>query len=254
VHRTRNLLIEIAVVVILVAHAVAFVVIRQQRTRYDGEARAIASWMHDNGEDRVAWPDDLRGTVPALLSADVTPVLVDEENVAPQQFAVNDTGVVVTRGDVEQVADVVGESFDAGDLTAHLVNLDEAAAIPLAVGDSVGQNIARPYRYAPIRNSLRVTSDDAFAMPLTLAPGSYTLAVEAFATDRGTELVLAVGTDPAQRERVRLARVVRRPIEMTFTVDDDDGQPVTVRFATQGNPERRHAFVHQWQVERTDDR
>ncbi|HEX5096825.1 MAG TPA: hypothetical protein VFX21_12450 [Acidimicrobiia bacterium] len=249
-HRTRNLLIDIAVVVILVSHAVAFVVIRQHRTRYDGEARAIASWMHDQGEDRVAWPAELRGSVPALLSANVTPVLVDDARVAPQQLAVNDTGVVVTR-DGDRLGDVTGESFDAGDLTAHVVKLDAAAATPLASGDIVGQNIARPYRFAPIRNSLRLTEDEPFRMELTLDPGRYQLAVEAFAPQRQRDLVTTIATKPVQRTTTRLRQVVQAPIVVPFTVGPDDAQPVKVRLAVAGDG-KPQAFVHQWTVRRTD--
>jgi hypothetical protein len=249
VHRTRNLLIDIAVVVILVTHAAAFVVIRQHRTRNDGEARAIAEWMHDNGEDRVAWPEDLRGTVPALLSAGVTPVLVDDAQVASQQLAVNDTGVVVTRHG-NRLADVTGETFEAGDLTAHLVDLDAAAATPLEVGDFVGQNVARPYRYAPIRNSLRLTPDEPFTTELTLDPGSYRLAVEAFSPQRGRDLVVTVATKPRQRENIRLRPVVQAPIVVPFTVGPNDAQPVLVRLAVAGDGAAQ-AFVHQWTVQRT---
>ena len=248
-HRTRNLLIDIAIVVILVGHAAAFVVIRQHRTRYDGEARAIASWMHDNGEDRVAWPAELRGTVPALLAAGVTPVLVDEARVAPQQLAVNDTGVVVTR-DGDQLGEVTGESFDAGDLTAHTVDLDAAAATPLAVGDIVGQNIARPYRFAPIRNSLRLIEGEPFTTALTLEPGRYQLAVEAFSPQRRRDLVVTITTKPRQRTKIRLGRVAEAPIVVPFTVGPDDAQRVKVRFAVAGDG-KPQAFVHQWTVRRT---
>jgi hypothetical protein len=245
------ILIEIAIVVVLVSHLAAFIILRNNQVRYDGEARAIAAWMHDHGRERLAWPEELRAAVPTLLDSGVTPVLVDSE-VAPQQLAVNDTDVAVTHG-TSDLADISRGEFEAGSLTARVVDLEAAATMPLRPGEFVGQDIARPYRYAPLRDSRPITSDDPFRTTLTLSPGRYVFAVEAFAPERGVQLLRSVAANgqTLAASTGALALYVLGPAELAFAVRGTDTQAVMLRVAIAGGGDST-AFMHGWSVTRLD--
>jgi hypothetical protein len=245
------LLIEVAVVVVLVGHAAAFVVLWRHQARYDGEARAIAGWMHERHEERLAWPRDLRTAVPALLDAGVTPVLTDDPP-APQQLAVNATPVVVTRH-AGAVDDLAIDEFREGPFVARLVDLERAALVPLRTGEVVGEQIARPYVFAPVHDSRLLANGKAMRTMLLLAPGSYVLQVEAFvARSNGMlQVPVTVGFRLLARKQFALASTVERPLELAFRVPAGRAQTVTISFIAQQTNERTPAFLDRWQLERT---
>jgi hypothetical protein len=248
--RVRNTLIDVGIVTVLVAHVAVFLVLRHDQTRHDGQARAIAAWMRDHDETRVAWPKTYRSAVPALLAAGVTPVLVDDAHVAPQQLALNQTGVAVTRGR-SRLDPVTTDTRRFGSLTARLVNEKAAALIPLDGGDEIGQEIARPYIFAPIRNSLSVDSTHSFTTTVTLAPGKYALRVDAFSTTKHTRLVVEAGTVPAERVAIAMRPADPGPQTLGFRVKER-GRRVRVQFRLSAEDANAHkqVYVHGWALER----
>ena len=178
-HRTRNLLIDVAIVVVLCAHLGAFVMIRSAQTRYDGEAKDIARWAQSHGVDRLAWPADLRSSVPTLLDAGVTPVLVNQSETNAQQLVVNDTPVLVTRGDPHGFEEVTTDASSAGSLVATLIDLPAASSQALDVGQSVAVDYSLPYVYEPIGDSYPLKVGDPLRIPVTLAPGDHVFTTEA---------------------------------------------------------------------------
>jgi hypothetical protein len=251
--RRTGIVLDIAIVVVLVSHLVAFVVLRNTQIRHDGEARGIAAWMHDQGHERLAWPEQLRAAVPALLDNGVTPVLVDPD-VAPQQLAVNQTRVAVTQGDSD-LAGITRGQFRTGSLTARMVDLEAAAATPLRPGQYVSQNIARPYIFSPVRDSRLITPDEPFTMTLTLAPGRYVLSVEVFDPELAASLRVSA---TANRQTLAAATmmldpVVKEPAELPFAVSGRAALAVNVRVAVANAPNSTTtAFMHEWSVTRTD--
>jgi hypothetical protein len=227
-------LIDVAVVAVVAAHVAAFAVLRHEQVRYDGQAKEIAAWMHERGQTRVAWPEELRQAVPTLLDAGVTPVLVGSRD-PPQQLAVNETGVVVTTSPNRWRAVTRGR-FVAGDLVARLVDLDAAARTPLTGRQVLSQAVSRPYRYAPIRESQELTATRQFTVTVTLSPGKYMLGVEAFDPTRTFSLELTASMPDAllARQVRRLPPVAEDPANPVFVQE-----PTTLRFEVEGITARR---------------
>ena len=96
------------------------------------------------------------------------------------QLVVNDTPVLVTRGDPSGFEDVTNDRTAAGSLVATLVDLDAASSDPLGVGQSVAVEYSLPYVYAPIQDSYPLVVGDPLQVPVTLAPGEYVFATEVF--------------------------------------------------------------------------
>ncbi len=128
--------------------------------------------------------------MPALLAAGVTPVLVDPD-VAAQQLAVNRTPVIATtEGDRPPLAPTA--TFDAGAFTASMIDLDVAKTVPLEVGEHVGVEYARPYRYAPIGPSLPIQPGGPVRVDLRLASGSYDVRAEMLSTTEDASFVVGI--------------------------------------------------------------
>jgi hypothetical protein len=251
--RRLGFLIDVAVVVVLVAHAAAFVALRRHQSRDDGDARAIAAWMLERHEDRLAWPRKLRSAVPALLDAGVTPVLTDDP-VAPQQLVVNDAPIVVTRA-ASAARDLTLEEFRTGPLIARRVDLERAARVPLRTGETVGEQIARPYVFSPLRDSRRLRDGEPMRRSLLLAPGTYAVHVEAFRPHRGGSLRLLVteGFLPLTKKQFPFAAIVEHPFVAEFRVPAGGSQTVNVTFTAQ-DVAGRPAYLNRWQLVRTAGR
>lgn len=254
--RRRALLaLDVAIVAVLVAHVTAFALARADQHRHDGDAEAIAAWAQARGVERIAWPAELRAAVPALLDAGATPVLVDTDPLVPQQLALNRAPVVVARHAAAAPATIERARFTRGPFTVQHVDLDAARAVPLRTGQSVGEEISRPYRYAPLRDSRRIPPEEPMTLRFSLAPGRYRFAVEAFDPERRARVVLTVGSGSGRlaREDVRLEEVVRRPHEVEFEVGTEGVQPVVVRASARGDGADASALVHAWRLERRAD-
>jgi len=249
--RGRTVLLDVAIAVTIGVFGVAFLEARSDQTRDHAQAREIARWAREHAASRVAWPESRREAVPALLDAGVTPVLVDDTAVVPAELALNRTPVVVTRTATGPPAVAARETYRTDDFVAHVVDLAAAAATPLAVGESAGEEYARPYVYAPLRDSRRIVRDEPFAADVRLVPGSYRVEVAAFDPDGRTRLRIAVrsGDTLAADHRERLRSVVYEPVTAAFEIAGTAARPVTIRVWALG-PEGASALVHAWSVTR----
>src|SRR5438552_2908804 len=81
------------------------------------------------------------------------------------------TNVVVSRRASSLQGVPVEQTVRHGPLVMRLVDLRAAARVALRRGEATGELISRPYRYAPLRNSLRITLSDSYTKTVTLAPG-----------------------------------------------------------------------------------
>jgi hypothetical protein len=245
--RWPALLLDIGVVVVIVGFAIAFFGFRAQHHRDDGDARAIAKWARSHDVERIAWPRDLRGAVPALLAAKTTPVLVDPSTPA-QAFALNQTGVVVTHDDAPRsLAGIERARRSFGALDAHLIDLGKAAFEPLPAGAVAEVEIARPYLYAPLRDSVDLQRAP-LSTTLVLAPGRYRFEADVFAPHGGDATLRAVtGSQPIADRTVALAQVVQRPTPLDFEVAGAPGSRSTVTITVTAGPGSR-AFLHAWRV------
>lgn len=250
---TADVLVVITIVSVV---AIAALVIVGQRA-YDDEATDIAAWARERDVERVAWPSELRQAVPALLDAGVVPVLVDGSE-PPQQFAVAQTGVVVTRVGAAMPA-LATASHRVGDLVAYEVAIDEAGSVPLGVGDTVSEKISRPYRYAPLYPSAVIPPGESFDRDLILEPGRYEVTVEAFVGVKASELSanLIVGLEPAAGELAVAAgpigAVVEEPLVLELIVTEGSSSAVRLRMGTMGAADSPDVLVHGWSVTRMAD-
>lgn len=260
VTRRRSALVAAADVLVVATIATVLVVaglvfIRQRA--YDDAAADIAAWARDQGADRVAWPADAREAVPALLDGGVIPVLLDEP-VPPQQYAVARTDVVVTKVGAPSPAYVV-ESHRTGDLIAHRVDLDEAGSVPLEVGDTISEEISRPYRYAPLRPSASLPPGEVLERELSLEPGRYEVRVEAYvgieaeAPVAALLVVLAPAGGDFLADGGRVDRVVHEPLVVELTVPDGLGPEAVLGIGPFGEPGTPTVFVHGWSISRVAD-
>jgi hypothetical protein len=256
VTRARNALIDVVVLAVVVGFGVAFVVARHDQTRYDPAARAIAAWSQRQGLSRVAWPVAQRAAVPTLLHSHVTPVLFDAQHPVPQQFAVNDTAVIVTPGghddpSTPQLDAATRARFRSGGFLARVVDLSVLARVPLAPGESVSQEISRPYVYAPLRDSRAITSSSPLATHLTLAAGRYVVRIEAFDPSRpaGMRIAVAHNSRSIAAGSFRLRNVVSAPTTMPFAIPSVGAGPFTIAFSSD-EPSGSPVLVHGWSVER----
>jgi hypothetical protein len=249
VARLREALIDFCVVVILVGFGAAFVLARHDQTRYDSEARAIATWARDQGVSRIAWPEDRRASVPTLLGEGITPVLVDDGDVVAQHLALNRSSVVVTGNGSPSVPIV--DSFRADELVAHLVDLSRASSIPLTGRDSAGEQISRPYVYSPLQDSRRIERGAPFRAHLLLTPGRYLLTVEAFDPERASRLRITAAT--GGRSLADITRpampIVMEPTSVSFRVPGTDAAPVRLSLMTVGGTDAA-VLMHGWSIER----
>jgi hypothetical protein len=247
--RLRDILVDLAVVAVIVVFGAAFFVARRDHARYDGDARAIAKWALDQGVNRIALPQDLRASVPVLLHNNVVPVLVDQGQLAAQQLAVNDTPVVVTRG--EPPLNVTTQRrYTSGPFVARLINLGEAANVPLDAGQHVGEEISRPYRYAPLRNSRVIAQSKPFAVPVRLGPGRYVFTSEVFDPQEraSVRLVVSEGTRVLGEATRRASRIVQAPTELPFSVFGS--QPIEVVLGTEAVSADSSVLLHAWRLTR----
>jgi hypothetical protein len=252
--RLRDILIDLAVVVVVVVFGAAFFVARRDHARYDGNAKAIAMWARDQGVSRIAWPQDLRTSVPVLLHDNVAVVLVDEGRLAPQQLAVNRTPVVVTRGE-PRLHVTTRRRYTSGPFVARLIDLGEAAKVPLEPGQEVGEEISRPYRYAPLRDSRIIDYDKPFAVAVRLGPGHYLFTSEAFDPKRraSVRLVAKQATHVLAEMTRKASRIVQTPYELAFSVSGR--QPVDVVLRTEAlGPAGASLRVHAWRLTREVER
>jgi hypothetical protein len=252
----RNILIDVAALAVVVGFGFAFLVTRHDQTRYDSAARAIADWSQRQGPTRIAWPVAQRAAVPTLLHTHVTPVLFDAQHAVAQQFAVNDTAVVVTSeghdGPAARQLDAATRAqFRSGEFLARLVDLSVLARVPLAPGESVSQEISRPYVYAPLRDSLAITSSSPLKTNLTLDAGRYVVSIEAFHPTGPARMRITAthdsGAIAASTRRVQ--NVVNAPTTMSFAIPSGGAGSITISFRSNessGSP----VLVHGWSVER----
>ena len=244
----------VATTIVAVVAGAVVVVVRQRSD--DGAAAAIAAWATDRGSERVAWPPERRAAVPALLASGVVPVLIDASAPA-QQYAVARTEVVVTRVG-EPAPDLVVESHREGDLVAHRVDLEEAGTVPLEVGDTVSEEISRPYRYAPLRPSTSVPPGDALERELHLAPGRYEVAVEAYVgiedDDATTSIVLAPAGGDLVADGGQVGRVVEEPLVVELVIPEGTGPGTRLGIGPLGDSGTPTLLVHGWSVTRVADR
>lgn len=248
--RLRDIIVDLAIVVVIVLFGAVFFVARRDHTRYDGNARAIAMWARDQGVSRIAWPEDLRASVPVLLHNKVAVVLVDEGRLAPQQLAVNQTPVVVTRGE-PPLKVTTRARYTSGPFVVRLIDLGDAAKVPLEPGQQVGEEISRPYRYAPLRDSRVVAYGKPFAVAVRLGPGRYVFTSEAFdpKTRASVRLVAAHATRALAETTSRASRIVQTPNELAFSVSQR--QPVDVVLRTEAlGPADASLLVHAWHLTR----
>jgi hypothetical protein len=259
-HRVRNLVIDIAIVAVIGVHLIAFLAIRGSQARYTDEAADIATWAQSQGVSRIAWPDDLRAAVPTLLDAGVTPVLFDPPELNAQQLVINDTAVVVTRGEPDGLDGLTTAQHPSGSLEANLVDLDAAALRPLDVGQAVEVEYSRPYLYAPILDSHRLVVGEPLEIPVTLARGEYVFTTEVFDPDVLLALGLTAAADggPPLAQVYELAPVVYEPQELRFAVTGSGPQPFVLKmevFFTDGvgtsDENAADAILHRWSLDRT---
>ena len=253
--RIRYALLDIAIVAVIVVHVAAFLILRERQQRFDNDAREVAAWMAELDLERVAWPAAHREAVPALLDAGVIPVLVDPD-VAPQDLAVNDTGVLVVNGPPpDRLTATLSDERDLGSLTAYRVDLGRAASAPLAPGEAVGEEIARPYVYAPLRDSEVIRTGEPFRTALRLAPGRYVFSAELFDPMRRSSARLSarIRGRSLAAETMRLGPVVDEPTTLEFVVGGDRPRPVAVTVARRGpDGAQGTALMHAWHVERQE--
>jgi len=259
VARARNTLIDVAVLAVVVGFGAAFLVARHDQTRYDPAARAIAAWSHRQGLTRIAWPVGQRAAVPTLLHSHVTPVLFDAQHPVPQQFVVKGTAVMVTPGrrdgpSTHELDAATRAQFRSGEFLARVVDLSVLARIPLAPGESVSQEISRPYVYAPLRDSRAITSSSALATHLTLEAGRYVVRIEAFDPDGPARMRIAAAHDSRTiaAGSFGVRGIVNAPTTMSFAIPSVGAGPITIAFSSD-EPSGSPVLVHGWSVERVQD-
>jgi hypothetical protein len=257
--------IDIAIVVVLVGALSAFVVLRAEQHRDDDAAADIAAWAEEQGIDRVAWPIERRGAVAALLAAGVTPVLYDPEESASQDAAVNDTGVLVTDDpdDFEGLQLGASDRFEAGGLTAALVDVEFVAGVPVEPGRRVGQEISRPFVYAPIADPLPITAAEPFSFDVELEAGRYVFEAAVFDPADGLDVdpgpvtgrvAVAAAGEPVHAVDVLLGPLVEQPVAVPFEITAEDEGPVTLSISVLAPPTdqgRTVAYLHAWSVARS---
>jgi hypothetical protein len=256
VTRARNILIDVAVLAVVLGFGGAFLVARHDQTRHDTAARAIAAWSERQGLTRIAWPVAQRAAVPTLLHSHITPVLFDTQHPVPQQLAVNDTAVMVTLGGSDapsnhQLDAATRAQFRSGGFLARVVNLSVLARVPLAPGESVNQEISRPYVYAPLRDSRAITSSSPLATHLTLDAGRYVVSVEAFDPSGPALMRIAVAHDSRtiSAKSFPVRNVMNAPTTMSFAVPSAGAGPIAIAFSSE-EPSDSPVLVHGWSIER----
>jgi hypothetical protein len=252
--RSWLLVLDIAICAVLVLSAISVVAVRAQLHASDGDAVAIADWARGRGLTRVAWPDDRREAVPALLAAGVTPVLVPAVSPPAQLLALNATPVLVTT-DQDDLASLSRDELRSGPYIARVIDLGKAGAVPIADGESIGEQISRPYVFSPLRDSRRVLPGQPWSAPVTLAAGHYLLRVAVFDPQyKGfAALSAAIGDRPlGATTPKRLETGVIEPIRVEFDVTDE-AAVVQLELVVTGPPGAVGA-VHEWDLHRQDAR
>lgn len=253
----RLLAVDVVVVLVLVGGGAALVTAWVAQHAHDDDAAAAASLAHQHG-GRLVWPADRRQGVSSLLDAGTQPVLA-EGPVAPQQLALWGTAVVI--GTPEQPLPSFSlREQPVGDLVAHVVDLDRAGQVPLAPGETIGEQFSRPFEYAPLRESVQLDADAPLRRSLALEPGEYTVSVEAFAPterrDRPAAVLLALQPQGGEAATAGgpVGRVVEAPLDAELVVSGEGTQQVDLVVApldlTGEDPVP--VVVHGWTLTRTN--
>jgi hypothetical protein len=256
-------LLDAAIVTVLVGFAATFLALRAEQHRDDAAAEEIAAWAQSRGVTRIAWPVARRGAVPRLRADGITPVLYEPAIAAAQNAAVNDTPIVVVDdpADLDVTGIATGQTMQAGELRAVGVDLEAAAAAPVPVGRAVGQELSRPFVYAPIADPARFTADEPFRVDFVLTAGSYRLAVAVFDPVSGEDgnastearVSLTSGGRVVFEDQEPLEPLVLEPFERTVRIEGAAAGPVTleVRLVGRAGAPRGAGYLHAWSVERS---
>lgn len=212
------LAVDVVVLLVLLGGGAALVLSWVAQHADDDDAAAAASLAHEHG-GRLVWPAERREAVPALLDAGTEPVLADGP-VAPQQLALWGAPVVI--GPPEQPPPSFSlDTRPVGELVGHVVDLARAGQVPLTPGEAVGEQFARPFGYAPLRESVELEADVPLRRSLALEPGAYTVSVEAFApaAHRARPAAVLVALQPQGGEAVTAGGPVDPVVEAPFDAE-----------------------------------
>lgn len=251
--RPALLALDIALCAVILVVGAGVVTTRARLHSYDAAAKEIASWAAAQGIARIAWPADRREAVPALLASGVTPVLVDSATPPAQDLAINSTPVLVST-DRGHLAVLTRAELQVGDLHAAVIDLAAAAKVPLAKGEALGEQISRPYLYAPLRDSLQVRASKPMVVPVTLAAGHYVLTMAVFDPGSKASATLAATRRgaPLAATTMRLPSVVTTPMRIELDVADPVPAAVDLRLVVTGPGSGGNGYIHEWELRRED--
>jgi len=253
--RGALLALDVGICAVLLVFAVSFVAIRSNLHQYNSDAEAIAQWATSLGKTRIAWPADKREAVPKLLASDVTPVLVASPHPPAQQLFVNNTPILVTT-DPDYLSSLSTDQFQSGPFTARVIDLIKAHSVPIANGEAIGEQVSRPYLYAPLRNSRPIAAGKPWATKVILEAGHYSFTVAIFdprARGIGT-LTVGIGDKQLATKASRLQSAMFTPMSVEFDVPDKKPVAVDIKIAVTGPATGGavNGFVHEWEVRRQD--
>lgn len=249
--------IELAFVAAIVVNLVAFGLVNRAQHQGDSLASATVVLAKKEGINRVLWPAELRGSVPLLIQGGLVPVLTDQVPIPAQQAAVNLTPLVVTRdgSGLDEVTTAVERS---GDHELRTIDVEAAEQTPIDAGQRLSREYARPYVFAPLRTSLRVTNKEPLELDFTLLPGSYRFSIDIMDNNVSSTLDLTVsGATLVEAPPKEFRNIVMAPTIAGIEVEGDGASPVQITVAFElkkpkgkAKPKTPDIRVHRWSLER----
>jgi hypothetical protein len=189
--------LDLAIAAVLLGFALAAALTVLEQHRFD--AASVAEALARAEATRVALPWTMRPTLDIFLERGITPILYDRDTLSPQSFALQHVDHVVAVDEVVlEMLESVTRATERHEAVA-LARIDRQAArsIPLLPGRSISWEYARPYRYAPLSNSLMLGRDERQQYDFMLETGSYEFRVEAFSNIPGVlDISVKVGDEP----------------------------------------------------------
>jgi len=256
-----GLAIEAAFILVVVVHVAAAALVYRSQHRGDQLAEDTIAVAQRFQIDRVMWPAVLRGSVPKLLAAGITPVLNESPRVPAQELAVNNTPLLVTeRGG--HLDGLTTHNERSGTYNLRLIDIQSAGARPLQAGESIVKEIARPYIFSPLDESPKIRRTDPLRLPFTLSGGSYRFSIDIMDTNQLTSLTIGVKGGAVESLSARkLGVIVFQPTVASIRVDANDDPDranveITVGFEIRPGKETGKkgpdVRFHRWSLERVD--
>ncbi len=251
-----GLVLDLAIGSVIASSAVVALAAVCVQHRFDHDSAAIADLLRRDGAPRVALPFAMRTAVRVYRDRGIEPLLYDPTTIAVQAFARHDVDhVVLPKEGFEALASFASATARVGSTTLVTVDTDAVRSAPLAAGQSISWEYSRPYRYAPISDSLLLGKSHWVEYAFELATGRYQFDIEAFSdTAEPLEFSILEGRG-ARRGLQYIPRLSYGPISMRFSIARSEDPVLSVTIALQhawGEDARGDIRLHRAELARIE--